>query len=112
VEADAPPTRAQLGAAAATWAAVSLADKADTLVSLFGAGRSRPGRAIRSGCGAGAGSDQDPRGSAELTGIDRAVTLAQVDRHGEGGATLRPFLLERLRYVIEQRGFDARNVRA
>ena len=34
VEADAPPTRAQLGEAAATWAAVSLADKLDTLVGL------------------------------------------------------------------------------
>ena len=30
VEADAPPSRAQLGAAAVTWAAVSLADKLDT----------------------------------------------------------------------------------
>ena len=29
VEADAPPSRAQLGAAAVTWAAVSLADKLD-----------------------------------------------------------------------------------
>ena len=35
VEADAPPTRAQLGAAAVTWAAVSLADKLDTLVGMF-----------------------------------------------------------------------------
>ena len=30
VEADAPPTKAQLGKAAVTWAAVSLADKLDT----------------------------------------------------------------------------------
>ena len=30
VEADAPPSRAQLGKAAVTWAAVSLADKLDT----------------------------------------------------------------------------------
>src|SRR5438128_9918179 len=35
---DAPPTRHQLGAAAATWAAVSLADKLDTLVGMFFAG--------------------------------------------------------------------------
>ena len=35
VEADAPPTRAQLGKAAVTWAAVSLADKLDTVVGLF-----------------------------------------------------------------------------
>src|SRR5213078_3892566 len=37
VEADAPPTKAQLGKAATTWAAVSLADKLDTLVGMFSA---------------------------------------------------------------------------
>jgi len=114
VEADAPPTRAQLGAAAATWAAVSVADKADTLVSLFGAGEKPTG-------------SRDPFGLRrqahglikvlvdlpELTGIDRAVTMGKVvDLTSEGAATLRPFLLERVRYVLEQRGFDARNVRA
>ena len=35
---DAPPTRQQLGAAAVTWAAVSLADKLDTVVGMFYAG--------------------------------------------------------------------------
>ena len=49
----------------------------------------------------------------ELTGLDRAVTLAQVvDFKGNGGEALAAFLLERLRYLLEQRGFDARNVRA
>ncbi len=38
VEAAAPPSRAELGAAAVTWAAVSVADKMDTLVALFAAG--------------------------------------------------------------------------
>src|SRR6187397_997834 len=38
VEADAPPTRQQLGAAAVTWAAVSLADKLDSVVGMFWAG--------------------------------------------------------------------------
>src|SRR3954447_5514101 len=38
VEADAPPNRPQLGKAAVTWAAVSLADKLDTIVGLFAAG--------------------------------------------------------------------------
>src|SRR5205814_6269365 len=38
VEADAPPSREQLGGAAITWAAVSLADKLDTFVSLSRAG--------------------------------------------------------------------------
>ena len=49
----------------------------------------------------------------ELTGVDRAVTLGQVmNLSGDGAAALLPFLLERVRYVLEQRGFDARNVRA
>jgi glycyl-tRNA synthetase beta chain len=38
VEADAPPSKEQLGPAAVTWAAVSLADKLDTVVGMFSAG--------------------------------------------------------------------------
>ena len=38
VEADAPPARQQLGAAAVTWSAVSLADKLDSVVGMFWAG--------------------------------------------------------------------------
>ena len=52
VDADAPPTREQLGEAAVTWAAVSLADKLDTVVGMFDAGERPTGRAIRSACGA------------------------------------------------------------
>ena len=43
VEADAPPSSTQLGAAAATWAAVSLADKLDTVVGLTNAGEKSTG---------------------------------------------------------------------
>ena len=43
VEADAPPAREQLGNAAVTWAAVSLADKLDTIVGLFAAGEKPTG---------------------------------------------------------------------
>src|SRR5439155_11168794 len=38
VEPDAPPTAAQLGKAAVTWAAVSLADKLDSVVGMFTGG--------------------------------------------------------------------------
>ncbi len=38
IAADAPPTRLQLGDAAVSWAAVSLADKLDTLVGMIHAG--------------------------------------------------------------------------
>ena len=43
VEADAPPEKAQLGKASVTWAAVSLADKLDTIVGLFAAGEKPTG---------------------------------------------------------------------
>jgi len=117
VEADAPPTRAQLGDAAVTWAAVSVADKADTLASLVGAGEkptgSRDPFALRRQAH---GLIKVLVDLPELTGLDRAVTFAQVVGHLEHGggpdAALEIFLIERLRYVLEQRGFDPRNVRA
>ncbi len=43
ISADAPPTRQQLGDAAVTWAAVSLADKLDTVVGMFYAGEKPTG---------------------------------------------------------------------
>src|SRR3954466_10833323 len=111
VEADAPPSRKDLGAGAATWAAVSLADKADTLVSLFGAGEKPTGSRDPFGLRRNAhGLLKVLVDLPELTGLDRAVTLSQVLGSADPG--LQTFMLERLRYVLEQRGFDARNVRA
>ena len=52
VEADAPPSRAHWAARAATWAAVSLADKLDTVVGLFSAGEKVTGSRDPSACGA------------------------------------------------------------
>ncbi len=80
-EVDAPPSRADLGGAAVTWAALSAADKVDTLVSLFAAGERPTGT-------------RDPFGLRrqahgllkvlvdlpELTGIAAAVDLADVRR--------------------------------
>lgn len=117
VEADAPPTRAQLGAAAGSWAALAVADKADTLVSMFGAGEKPTGSRDPFGLRRNAhGLLRVLVDLPELTGIDRPVTLEQVVApltHGGGpDAALQTFMLERLRFVLEQRGFDARNVRA
>src|SRR5262249_7655432 len=103
------------------WAAVSIADKADTLVSLFNAGEKPTG-------------SRDPFGLRrqaqgllkilvdlpELTGISTPVTLDQVigpavtqfPFNSDADAGLLTFILERLGYVLEQRGFDAANVRA
>jgi glycyl-tRNA synthetase beta chain len=126
VEATAPPTRAQLGQAAVTWAAVSLADKLDTIVGLFAAG-------------------EKPTGSRDPYGLRRAahgVFKILVDLPDLVGESVRPpvqplldaaaaehgkpfagwgalqlvdfhaFMHDRLAFVLESRGFDARNVRA
>jgi glycyl-tRNA synthetase beta chain len=121
VEPEAPPTRAQLGAGAISWAAVSIADKLDTLVGLFSAGERPTG-------------SRDPYGLRrqahglfralvdlpDLTGLSARPTVgaliaaAERDRPLDEAsrAALNAFLAERLTYVLEQRGYDVRNVRA
>jgi glycyl-tRNA synthetase beta chain len=122
-EPDAPPSRDDLGAAAGTWAAVSLADKLDTVVGLIGAGERPTG-------------SRDPFGLRrqahgilrilvdlpELTGSTRSLALDVLVAQAEAGLggsvkpgareTVREFLLERLRYVLEQRGYTYGEVRA
>ncbi len=122
VEADAPPTRTQLAAAAPTWAAVSIADKLDTLVGMFSAGERPTGSRDPYGLRRAAqGLVRVLLDLPELTGIDRGPRLGTlVDRAAEafGGdasewrAALDAFLLDRVLYVLEQRGSDVRNVRA
>jgi glycyl-tRNA synthetase beta chain len=120
-EADAAPTRAQLGGAAVAWAAVSMADKLDTLVGLFAAGERPTG-------------SRDPHGLRrqahglfrtlvdlpELTGLTVRPTVGALVEAAASDlpldeaarAALTTFLTERLTYVLEQRGYDVRNVRA
>ncbi len=131
-EADAPPSRADLGRAAVTWAAVSVADKLDTLVSSFAAGERPTGT-------------RDPYGLRRqahgllkvlvdlpaLTGVEAPVSLAALRRAAretleacaepglklpaatvEGDADLTTFLTERLRYLFQQRGFSYDEVNA
>jgi glycyl-tRNA synthetase beta chain len=122
VEADAPPSKAQLGKAAVTWAAVSLADKLDSAVGLFWAG-------------------ERPTGSRDPLGVRRlgnGIVKILMDLRQVAGVELLPqlgplvneaakafepwrtedivareyFFLERYQFGLEQRGFDARNVRA
>lgn len=125
VEEDAPPTRQQLGEAAVPWAAVSLADKLDTLVGMFYAGERPTG-------------SRDPFGLRRqahglfkilvdlpaLTGLPARPTLDVLLAEAAGvfaplnewppenRQAMDVFLLDRYRYVLEQRGFDVRNVRA
>jgi glycyl-tRNA synthetase beta chain len=122
VEVDAPPSKEQLGNAAMTWAAVSLADKVDTIVGMFAAGERPTGSRDPYGLRRGAqGLVRILVDLPELTGRDVRITLgtlvhlarrpfAPLDPGWE--QPLYEFLLERVRYVLEQRGFDVRNVRA
>ena len=70
---DAPPTRAQLGEAAVTWAAVSLADKLDTVVGMFYAGEKPTGSRDPFGLRRQAhGIFKIPRRPARADGLDGA----------------------------------------
>jgi glycyl-tRNA synthetase beta chain len=122
VEADAPPTRQQLGAAAVTWAAVSLADKLDTIVGLTRAGEKATG-------------SRDPFGLRrqmhgivrilmdlpELAGVDREIDVRDLTDRASGGfgeaegwdpGAPAAFAHERVRFALEQRGYPLEIVRA
>jgi glycyl-tRNA synthetase beta chain len=116
VEANQPPTRDQLGGGAITWAAVSIADKLDTVVGMFAAGERPTGT-------------RDPFGLRrqlqgllkitvdlpELTGVKTPLDLDVLV--GRAGALLpgmdftsaiddlRAFAVDRLRHLFSQRGF-------
>jgi len=121
VEADAPPLPGQLGDAAAAWAAVSLADKLDTVAGLTRAGERATG-------------SRDPFGMRrqmhgivrvlmdlpELTGIDREAGVRRLlDRAAAAFDGVGPwdadaavaFALERVRYALEGRGLPIEIVR-
>src|SRR5688572_9890308 len=121
VDADAPPTRQQLGGGAAAWAAVSLADKLDSVVGMFTAGERPTGSRDPLGLRRQAqGAVKILADLPELTGLNARIAFgplleraAQPFGDGrESSAPLATFLTERLAYLLEQRGFDVRTVRA
>jgi glycyl-tRNA synthetase beta chain len=121
VEADAAPTKAQLGGAAVTWAAVSIADKLDTLVGLFAAGERPTGSRDPFGLRRQAhGLFRTLVDLPELTGLAMRPTIGALTAAASrdlplddtASQALTAFLTERLAYVLEQRGYDIRNVRA
>jgi glycyl-tRNA synthetase beta chain len=114
VEATAEPARTKLGDGAVTWAAVSLADKIDTLAGLIGAGEKPTGSRDPFGLRRAAhGVMRILVDLPELTGLTAAPALSALRPSGtEPGGFFDEFLIERMRYVLEQRGYDARNVRA
>ncbi|MBY0495458.1 MAG: glycine--tRNA ligase subunit beta [Cyanobacteria bacterium] len=112
VEATAPPAKAQLGKAAISWAAVSLADKLDTLVSMFAAGERPTGSRDPYGLRRAAqGVVRILVDLPELTGLDLRLTLGDLVTEKADDA-FWAFMIDRVRFVLEQRGYDPRNVRA
>jgi glycyl-tRNA synthetase beta chain len=135
VEADAPPSRQQLGGAAISWAAVSLADKLDSIVGMFIAGERPTGSRDPLGLRRQAqGAIKLLADLPELTGVDAPLTLGPLlqrasepfggypdaapsvgDARGpasDSRGALVGFMSDRLAYLLEQRGFDVRAVRA
>lgn len=126
VEADAGPSRAQLGHAAVTWAAVSLADKVDTIVGLFAAGEKPTGS--RDPYGLRRAAQAVTKVLTDLqatTGVARAVAVRDlVDQAFEGyRGALTPqgvgwrqlvfeFFGEREAHLLERRGFKYDEIRA
>jgi glycyl-tRNA synthetase beta chain len=126
VEADGPPTREQLGVAAISWAAVSLADKIDTFVSLSRAGERATGSRDPFGLRRQTqGAVRILMDLPQLTGIDREVWLGPLLRQAAAHApdatapwtpdaarAALAFALDRVRFALEQRGFAVEVVRA
>ena len=127
VEADTPPARAQLGPAAVAWAAVSLADKLDSVAGMFSAGERPTGSRDPLGLRRAAqGAVKILADLPELTGLDRRLAMGPLlaraadafDPAAAGPRTrdywgpLLAFMADRLAYLLEQRGFDVRSVRA
>jgi glycyl-tRNA synthetase beta chain len=125
VEADAPPRRSDLLDASVSWAGVALADKLDTVVGLFKAGE-RP-----TGSRDPFGIRRQMQGAVrilmdlpELTGLRLEIGLERLcERAGEligdvakpiddDGSYFSGFVLERVRYALEQRGYPIETVRA
>jgi glycyl-tRNA synthetase beta chain len=112
VEPTAPPSREQLGKAAITWAAVSLADKLHTVMSMFAAGERPTGSRDPYGLRRAAqGIVRILVDLPELTGLDLRLTLADLVTEPADDA-FWSFMADRVRFVLEQRGYDPRNVRA
>ena len=128
VESTAAPQAAALGSARITWAAVSLADKLDTVAGLFHAGERPTGSRDPFGLRRAAhGVIRVLVDLEALTGLTVRPSLTPLlsqavkgYRTGEAGhvmdeaawADLNAFMRERLAYVLEARGADRRNVRA
>jgi glycyl-tRNA synthetase beta chain len=124
VEADAPPPRASLGKAAVTWAAVSLADKLDTIVGLFSAGEKPTGSRDPFGLRrAGQGVVKVLADLEPITGLRvrplvggllaRARQIAGIAEPADAEPTaVTAFLMDRVRHLMQVRGLAYEEIQA
>ena len=121
VDADAAPSAQQLGKAAIPWAAVSLADKLDSVAGMFIAGERPTGSRDPLGLRRQAqGIVKVLADLPELTGLGVRIPLGSLvalaaepfGGYKEAEGPLFVFMAERLAYLLEQRGYDVRAVRA
>ena len=121
VEHDAPPSAQQLGTAGVTWAAVSLADKLDSVVGMFAAGERPTGSRDPLGLRRQAqGVVKILADLRDVTGVQEHVVLWELveraaqpwELSGDTRQAVSSFLRERVLHLFEQRGFDTRNIRA
>jgi len=120
VEADAPPTKAQLGKATVAWAAVSLADKLDTIVGLFAAGEkptgSRDPYGLRRAAQGIVKILVDHANTSDIASLVEATYKNYPAPLSAAGASwkapLFEFFGERESHLLERRGYRADEVRA
>ena len=124
VEADAPPTREQLGVAATTWTAVSLADKLDTFLGLFAAGEKPTGSRDPYGLRRAAQGivkviTDLPRLNVPNPKVDLAKLVERAyaphaalnDNAGWKTLPIGQFLWERKEHLLQRRGFKNDEIR-
>ncbi len=121
VEAEAPPSKTDLGLAAIPWAAVALADKLDSVAGMFLAGERPTGSRDPLGLRRQAqGIVKILSDMPELTGViarqELGVLLNRAaqpfDSGEESVSVVAEFVADRFSYLLEQRGCDVRNIRA
>jgi glycyl-tRNA synthetase beta chain len=123
VELDAPPAKHQLGKGAVTWAAVSLADKLDTIVGLFAAGEKPTGSRDPYGLRRAAqgvvkiATDLGQLGVSTRRNVLRDVVQHVFDTQPPGQQSAETqlqtwqFLWERKQHLLERRGFKTDEIR-
>lgn len=121
VEADAPPSRDQLGSGALAWAATSLADKLDTVVGLMGAGEKVTGSRDPFGLRrAGQGVMKILVDLQPATGVEARPILAKLVARAKelhpaaqiDNSDFAKFWAERLRHLMQVRGLDYEQIQA